>query len=87
MRIWVLRGTLFRPLPPAIVNFNENWGFNDEHFFVPGDTVLNGVFDVSPGQSAIWSEGNFSDIGLSWLTATPTTVWDNTNASGTDGSV
>lgn len=64
-----------------------SFGYQDGLVFVDWPTALNRVLTMGAGETFGWGQELLSDIGLGSLSTTPTTVWNNPNASGTSGSI
>jgi len=74
-------------VPPSITSgISETFGYTNNFFYVPGSVPLNGIYTPSSGQSVTWVGETLDTIGLGGLTTSPTTVWNNPNASGFDGA-
>jgi hypothetical protein len=72
---------------PDVFKITEDFGYYENNsFYVPQATALNSVYTIAGGQSLEWTGKTLTSIGLSALTTTPFAVWNNPNASGTDGS-
>lgn len=72
---------------PDVFNITEDFGYYENvYFYVPQATPLNSVYTIASGQSLEWTGKTLTSIGLGALTTSPFTVWNNPNASGTDGS-
>ncbi len=72
---------------PDTIGVSETFGFDNQALAVPGSTSLNDPsYTPSAGQTITWSGQTLADIGLGSLSATPLTVWNNPNATGTAGA-
>lgn len=73
---------------PVSRNLSVSFGFNGNTIFLPSTVGLNEtvVVDSTWGFWS-WQNATLENIGLGNITSTPLTVWNNPNASGTDGAI